>query len=41
METCRELAHIWGMGDRLLTAVAWTFGVLIPIAFILIAWFYL
>jgi hypothetical protein len=33
--------HIVGVGDRLLTLSAWTFGVVIPIAMLLIAWFYL
>jgi hypothetical protein len=41
MKICRELAHIRGMGDRLLTVGAFTFGVVIPIAFLLIAWVYL
>jgi hypothetical protein len=32
-------AHIGIMGDRLLTVGAVTFGIIIPIAFLVIAWF--
>jgi hypothetical protein len=32
-------AHIGIMGDRLLTVRAVTFGIVIPIAFLVIAWF--